>query len=105
MDAPPDVVALAEARATARGDRDFAAADRVRDEIAAVGWGVVDTADGFTLQPLRLPLDAQLFVDHVVPLLQRRGLARTEYATGTLRDRLGLPRPAARSSVARQVPA
>jgi hypothetical protein len=34
-----------------------------------------------------------LFVDHVVPLLQARGITRREYAAGTLRDRLGLPRP------------
>jgi hypothetical protein len=29
----------------------------------------------------------------VVPELQRRGLFRTEYEPGTLRDRLGLARP------------
>ena len=49
--APPDVVALAEQRAAARTDRDFAAADRLRDEIAAAGWVVADTADGFALRP------------------------------------------------------
>jgi alkanesulfonate monooxygenase len=32
----------------------------------------------------------------VVPELQRRGLFRTEYAGRTLRDNLGLPRPASR---------
>jgi hypothetical protein len=32
-------------------------------------------------------------VDHVVPILQRRGLFRTEYTGHTLRDHLGLPRP------------
>ncbi|MGW0512993.1 isopenicillin N synthase family dioxygenase [Streptomyces olivaceoviridis] len=36
------------------------------------------------------------FVDQVVPLLQERGLLRTEYEGGTLRENLGLPRPAAR---------
>jgi FMN-dependent oxidoreductase (nitrilotriacetate monooxygenase family) len=56
-------------------------------------WWRSGAADGFTLQPLRLPLDAELFVDHVVPILQRRGSARREYAAGTLRDRLGLARP------------
>jgi len=29
----------------------------------------------------------------VVPLLQQRGLFRTDYDTGTLRDRFALPRP------------
>jgi hypothetical protein len=47
---PPEVVALAEQRATARADRDFAAADRLRDEIAAAGWVVTDAPGGrFTL--------------------------------------------------------
>ena len=51
MTGPPrDVVALAEQRAQARADRDFAAADRLRDEIAAAGWVVADVAGGtFTL--------------------------------------------------------
>ncbi len=56
-------------------------------------WWRAEAADGFTLQPLRLPLDASLFVDHVVPILQTRGSATREYAPGTLRDKLGLPRP------------
>ncbi len=34
------------------------------------------------------------FVDFVVPELQRRGIARTEYTSETLRGHLGLPRPA-----------
>jgi alkanesulfonate monooxygenase SsuD/methylene tetrahydromethanopterin reductase-like flavin-dependent oxidoreductase (luciferase family) len=55
-------------------------------------WWQSGAADGFTLQPLRLPRDAELFVDHVVPILQQRGSARREYDGGTLRDRLGLGR-------------
>ena len=34
------------------------------------------------------------FVDRVVPELQRRGLFRREYEGTTLRENLGLPRPA-----------
>src|SRR4051812_13851896 len=48
---PPEVVALAGQRAAVRADRDFAAADRLRDDIAAAGWLVVDTADGYDLRP------------------------------------------------------
>ena len=56
-------------------------------------WWKAGAADGFTLQPLRLPADLDLFVDHVAPLLQERGVTRREYSSGTLRDQLGLPRP------------
>jgi N-acetyl-S-(2-succino)cysteine monooxygenase len=56
-------------------------------------WWRAGAADGVTLQPLRLPLDAALFVEHVSPLLQARGVTRREYTEGTLRDQLGLPRP------------
>ncbi len=57
-------------------------------------WWRAGAADGFTLQPLRLPIELELFVDHVVPLLQARGVARREYSKGTTRDQLGLRRPA-----------
>ncbi len=50
--APDEVRALAEQRELARGRRDFAAADRLRGEIAALGWEVRDGADGFELLPL-----------------------------------------------------
>jgi cysteinyl-tRNA synthetase len=49
--APAEVHALAEQREQARGERDFAAADRLRGEIAALGWEVRDGADGFELLP------------------------------------------------------
>jgi hypothetical protein len=44
----PDVgaISLAEARARARVAKDFAAADAMRDELAAAGWTVVDESDG-----------------------------------------------------------
>jgi cysteinyl-tRNA synthetase len=50
-DVPRVVRELAEQRETARGARDFAAADGLRDEIAAHGWVVRDVADGFELVP------------------------------------------------------
>jgi len=55
-EAPPDVVALAEQRAAARAERDFAAADRLREQIADAGWVVMDATDGFALKP-RPPYD------------------------------------------------
>ena len=49
--APAEVVALAEARSTARNRRDFAEADRLRDEMAALGWDVRDADGGYELVP------------------------------------------------------
>ena len=49
---PPAVLDLAEQRAAARTARDFAAADRLRDELRALGWEVRDGAAGAELVPL-----------------------------------------------------
>ena len=46
-----EVVTLAEARIGARASRDFAEADRLRDEIAEHGWEVRDVASGYELVP------------------------------------------------------
>lgn len=48
-EAPEKMRALAERREAARGARDFAEADRLRDELAASGWEVRDTPDGARL--------------------------------------------------------
>jgi FMN-dependent oxidoreductase (nitrilotriacetate monooxygenase family) len=55
-------------------------------------WWEAGAVDGFTLMPNVLPAQLEAFVDHVVPILQKQGLARTEYAGTTLRDHVGLPR-------------
>ena len=52
-------------------------------------------ADGFNIMAPVLPGGLEEFVEHVIPELQRRGLYRTAYTGRTLRDHLGLPRPAA----------
>ncbi|HEX5247104.1 MAG TPA: cysteine--tRNA ligase [Gaiellaceae bacterium] len=49
--APEELVELAERRFAARAAKDFAEADRLRDEIADAGWIVRDVADGFQLVP------------------------------------------------------
>jgi cysteinyl-tRNA synthetase len=51
--APAEVVSLAERRRNARSTGDFAAADRLREELAAAGWDVRDVAGepGFQLVP------------------------------------------------------
>ena len=49
-----------------------------------------DAADGFILVPHITPGGLDEFADKVVPLLQERGVFRTEYEGTTLRDHLGL---------------
>lgn len=48
---PEQIRALAEARDAARAAKDFARADELRDQIAAAGWQVTDTAQGPHLSP------------------------------------------------------
>jgi len=50
-EAPQEVTELAAARASARAAKDFALADRLRDQISDAGWTVADVPDGFTLEP------------------------------------------------------
>ena len=50
--------------------------------------------DGFVVAATHVPGAYADFVQHVVPELQRRGLYHTQYAGATLRESLGLPRPA-----------
>ncbi len=52
-EAPAELAELAARRREARDSKDFAEADRLRDEIAAAGWEVRDVADppGFQLVP------------------------------------------------------
>jgi cysteinyl-tRNA synthetase len=50
-EAPPEIVELAEERARARKERDFEAADRLREQIEAAGWEMRDAAGGYTVVP------------------------------------------------------
>ena len=59
-------------------------------------WLVSRGSDGFNVMFPYLPEGLDDFVDRVVPELQRRGLFRREYEGKTLRENLGLPRPANR---------
>lgn len=66
--------------------------EQIADDIEH--WFRAGAADGFNLMPDVLPDGLQAFVEGVVPLLQRRGIFRTEYEGHTLRDHFGLARPA-----------
>ena len=59
-------------------------------------WLMTDACDGFNVMFPYLPGGLDDFVDQVVPELQRRGIFRTDYEGRTLRENLGLPRPANR---------
>jgi FMN-dependent oxidoreductase (nitrilotriacetate monooxygenase family) len=61
-----------------------------------IEWVNEEGADGFNLMPHYLPGGLDDFVNEIVPELQARGAFRTEYQGTTLRDILGLPRPASR---------
>ena len=99
-----------DALATARRWREIAAAKKlsireliieVTDRQAFVGtpahvaaeidrYVQDEAADGFILVPHLIPGGLDAFVDTVVPLLQERGVFRSEYTTSTLRGHLGL---------------
>ncbi|HWL79566.1 MAG TPA: LLM class flavin-dependent oxidoreductase [Roseomonas sp.] len=59
-------------------------------------WLHGEACDGFNVMFSHVPGGLDEFVGQVVPELQRRGLFRREYEGGTLREHLGLPRPANR---------
>lgn len=52
IDVPDEVRALAAERDRRRDEKDFAAADALRDRIAHLGFTVVDTAEGPLLEPI-----------------------------------------------------
>jgi FMN-dependent oxidoreductase (nitrilotriacetate monooxygenase family) len=60
-------------------------ADTINDFVQA------DASDGFILVPHITPGGLDEFADEVVPLLQERGVFRTEYEGNTLREHLRLP--------------
>ncbi|MQY20521.1 LLM class flavin-dependent oxidoreductase [Nocardia macrotermitis] len=82
-----------------RGHRTFAGtAEQVADTIEE--WFTGGAADGFNVMPAVLPSGLETFVERVVPILQQRGLFRTEYTESTLRGHYGLARPENRFAAA-----
>ncbi|UJF31495.1 LLM class flavin-dependent oxidoreductase [Paenibacillus hexagrammi] len=79
----------------ARGHRTIAGtAATIADQLE--DWFTDGACDGFNIMPPYLPGGLEEFVDLVIPELQRRGLFRTEYSGSTLREHLGLAKPANR---------
>ena len=69
-------------------------AEQIADRLQE--WFEQGAADGFNVLVPHLPGGLEDFAGQVVPELQRRGLFRTEYEGRTLRENLGLVRPANR---------
>ena len=82
-------------RSQAGGGSNHRAIVGTPEQIAASieDWFLSGAADGFNLMPDVLPSGLEAFVEHVVPLLRRRGIFRASYEGQTLRDHLGLARP------------
>ncbi|MDR6471575.1 FMN-dependent oxidoreductase (nitrilotriacetate monooxygenase family) [Paraburkholderia graminis] len=77
--------------------------EQIADDIEH--WFKGGAADGFNLMPDVLPGGLQDFTDGVVPLLQQRGIFRTDYEGRTLRDHFALPRPFSRHLLRREAAA
>ncbi|MFG1478006.1 LLM class flavin-dependent oxidoreductase [Xanthobacter sp. V4C-4] len=85
----PTLRALLASLAGARGHFTTAGTpEQIADLIA--DWFASGAADGFNIMPPILPAQFDLFAEHVVPILRRRGLFRVEYEETTLRARYGL---------------
>ena len=52
-DVPAEAAALLAARQAARAAKDYARADALRDELAGIGWDVVDGRDRQPIDPTR----------------------------------------------------
>jgi FMN-dependent oxidoreductase (nitrilotriacetate monooxygenase family) len=75
-----------------RGHRTFAGTpEQVADTI--LDWAQAGAADGFNVMPAALPSGLEAFTEHVIPLLRKAGVFRTEYTGRTLREHYGIPRP------------
>jgi hypothetical protein len=57
-------------------------------------WFENGAADGFNVMPPFFPDGLEDFTREVVPILQEKGLFRTDYDGATLREHLGIARPA-----------
>jgi FMN-dependent oxidoreductase (nitrilotriacetate monooxygenase family) len=90
---------LAAHRATLlQGPRFVGTGPQIADQMAE--WFGGDACDGFVLAATHLPGAFEDVTRMVVPELQRRGLFRTRYEGSTLREHLGLSRPASVRRVA-----
>lgn len=87
------ILQLANLVACARGHMlVVGTAEHVADTLET--WFLSGAADGFNLMPADFPQGLDDIIDGVIPLLQHRGLFKTDYTGNTLRAHLGLDVPA-----------
>jgi FMN-dependent oxidoreductase (nitrilotriacetate monooxygenase family) len=72
------------------------AAEQVADRMQS--WFSSGACDGFNVQPPYMMDGFRAITDDLIPILQERGLFRTEYLGTTLREHLGLERPLTRAN-------
>ena len=70
-DVPDEVRALAAERDRRRAEKDFAAADALRDRIAGLGFTVVDAPEGPKLEPIRPPATRRVRAAEVPSVLEQ----------------------------------
>jgi FMN-dependent oxidoreductase (nitrilotriacetate monooxygenase family) len=68
-------------------------ADRIQE------WVEAGAADGMNITFADATGSLDVFVDEVIPELQRRGIFHSDYRGSTLRDDLGIPRPVNRFAI------
>lgn len=66
----------------------FGTPEQIADQLEE--WIINEGADGYNLMFSHFPNSMEDFVIKVIPILQQRGLFRTEYEGSTLRENLGL---------------
>ena len=49
---PAGLLSLLDKRTEAKANKDWAAADQIRDQVTALGWKIVDAAGGARLEKL-----------------------------------------------------
>lgn len=84
--------ALLAKLAGARGHHTFAGTPEQLADLMEE-WVNDRAADGFNVMPPILPMMLEVFINEVVPILQKRGVFRTEYSGKTLRSHYGLAEP------------
>ena len=97
---PPTTSSIRELVIEVTGTADLRRHRRPRSPTRSNDFVQADAGDGFILVPHITPGGLDEFADKVVPLLQERGVFRTEYEGTTLRDHLGLGPRSARTAAA-----